>query len=164
MVIHSNGGLIDEKDLPPGVVIHDPDDGNETKEEGSEDTGSTEKRERDPQKGASQFLKVGEKFVNIEKLDIDLIAQINPFQGAYEILSKSVNAPMLKTIQDIVVSNRSGMTEEEAVLLWPNIEEFVKEFGARPSIMSNDPYEKRLAEALAFIQKKKAERLAAQQQ
>lgn len=79
-------------------------------------------------------------------------------------MSKSVNAPMLKTIQDIVISNRSGMTEEEAVLLWSNIEEFVKEFGARPSIMSNDPYEKRLAEALAFLQKKKAERLAAQQQ
>lgn len=164
MVIHSNGGLIDEKDLPPGVVIHDPKGGKETTEEGSEDTERSDERERDPQKGASQFLKVGEKFVNIEKLDIDLIAQINPFQGAYEILSKSVNAPMLKTIQDIVVSNRSGMTEEEAVLLWPNIEEFVKEFGARPSIMSNDPYEKRLAEALAFIQKKKAERLAAQQQ
>ena len=62
------------------------------------------------------------------------------------------------------IPSLQGMTEEEAVLLWPNIEEFVKEFGARPSIMSNDPYEKRLAEALAFIQKKKAERLAAQQQ
>ena len=32
------------------------------------------------------------KFVNVKDLDIDLIDSINPFQLAYEIMSKSVDA------------------------------------------------------------------------
>ncbi len=154
MVIHGNGGLVPGDQLPPDVVVstEEGDDGDEGDE-----------AERDPRRGGAEFLKVGEKFVNIEKLNIDLIAKINPFQGAYEILSKTVNAPMLKTIQDLVVTNRSGVTEEEAVLLWPNVQSFVKDTGVKPSLTSNDPYERRLAEVLAFLMRKKAERLAAQQ-
>lgn len=157
MVIHGNGGLVPSDKLPPDVVVstEDGDDGS-SGDEGDE-------AERDPRRGGAEFLKVGEKFVNIEKLNIDLIAKINPFQGAYEILSKTVNAPMLKTIQDLVVTNRSGVTEEEAVLLWPNVQSFVKDAGVKPSLTSNDPYERRLAEVLAFLMRKKAERLAAQQ-
>ena len=33
---------------------------------------------------------MADKFVNIDDLHIDLIDQINPFQRAFEILSKSV--------------------------------------------------------------------------
>lgn len=154
MVIHQSGGLVDEKNLPPGVIVQ-----KENTESGN-DLLSTKAPEDEYQRRAAQFLKVGEKFVNIEKLDVDLIESVNPFHGAYEILSKSVNAPMLKTIQDIVVSNLSGVTEDEAVLLWPNLQEFVHEHQMRPSLVSNDPYEKRLAEVLAFVMKRKAEFLA----
>lgn len=104
-----------------------------------------------------ELLKVGDKFVNIENLNIDLIAQINPFQGAFEVLSKSVDAPMLKTIKDQVVANRAGVSEDEAQLLWPNIEEFFENYGKEPSTNSNDPYEKRLGEVLAFVRKRVAE-------
>ena len=104
-----------------------------------------------------ELLKVGDKFVNIENLNIDLIAQINPFQGAFEVLSKSVDAPMLKTIKDQVVANRAGVSENEAQLLWPNIEEFFENYGKEPSTNSNDPYEKRLGEVLAFVRKRVAE-------
>ncbi len=156
MVIHGNGGLVPADQLPPDVVVSD-DDGDEGDEPGDDG-------ERDPSRRGAEFLKVGEKFVNIEKLNIDLISKINPFQGAYEILSKTVNAPMLKTIQDLVVSNRSGVTEDEAVLLWPNVQSFVRDTGMKPSLASNDPYERRLAEVLAFLMRKKAERLAAQQE
>ncbi len=156
MVIHGNGGLVPVDQLPPDVVVSD-DDGDEGDEPGDDG-------ERDPSRRGAEFLKVGEKFVNIEKLNIDLISKINPFQGAYEILSKTVNAPMLKTIQDLVVSNRSGVTEDEAVLLWPNVQSFVRDTGMKPSLASNDPYERRLAEVLAFLMRKKAERLAAQQE
>lgn len=162
MVIHSNGGLIPGGQLPPGVVISD-DDGAEGGPETSGNESKSDDGERDPHRRGAEFLKVGEKFVNIEKLNIDLIAKINPFQGAYEILSKTVNAPMLKTIQDMVVTNRSGVTEEEALLLWPNLNSFIEETGMKPSLTSNDPYEKRLAEVFAFLARKKAERLAAQQ-
>ncbi|MFU0841141.1 MAG: Helicase ATP-binding domain-containing protein [Burkholderia sp.] len=150
MVIHSNGGLVDAKNLPKGFVVTQDDDS-------GHDDG-----ERDPAESGKQFLRVGEKFINIEKLNIDLIAQINPFQGAYEVLSKSVNAPMLKTIQDLVVANRSGVSAEEAVLLWPNVQEFAKEHGMAPSLQSGDPYERRLAEVLAFMRRKKAEQMMAQ--
>lgn len=163
MVIHSNGGLIPGDQLPPGVVISD-DAGTEGGTEASDnESKSDDESERDPHRRGAEFLKVGEKFVNIEKLNIDLIAKINPFQGAYEILSKTVNAPMLKTIQDMVVTNRSGVTEEEALLLWPNLNSFIEETGMKPSLTSNDPYEKRLAEVFAFLAKKQAERLAARQ-
>ena len=105
---------------------------------------------------------MGEKFINIEKLNIDLIQSINPFQGAYEILSKSVTAPVLKTIQDQVTSIRSGVTDEEAVLLWPNINDFFREHQVEPSITSKDPYEKRLGEVLAYVRKRLAEKKANQ--
>ena len=163
MVIHSNGGLIPGDQLPPGGVISDDDGAEGGAETSGNESKSDDEGERDPHRRGAEFLKVGEKFVNIEKLNIDLIAKINPFQGAYEILSKTVNAPMLKTIQDMVVTNRSGVTEEEALLLWPNLNSFIEETGMKPSLTSNDPYEKRLAEVFAFLARKKAERLAAQQ-
>lgn len=159
MVIHGNGGLVNRDDLPPGVVV---DPGAENGASSSDTPNNQEETERDPSKKGNEFLKVGERFINIEKLNIDLISAINPFQGAYEILSKTVNAPMLKTIQDMVTSNRSGVSEEEAVLLWPNVQEFFAMNGEEPSPMSNDPYEKRLGEVLAFLRRKKAENLAKQ--
>ena len=162
MVIHGNGGLPPAGLLPPDVDIKDGGKSPGSEAETDEaDAGDGEEKERDPQRRGSEFLKAGEKFIDIEKLNIDLISKINPFQGAYEILSKSVNAPMLKTIQDLVVSNRAGVSEEEAVLLWPNIQEFVKKNGRKPSLSSADSYEKRLAEVLAFIAKKRAEKMAA---
>ena len=159
MVIHGNGGLVNREDLPPGVVV-EPGDENES--DLSDAPNNEEESERDPSKKGNEFLKVGERFINIEKLNIDLISAINPFQGAYEILSKSVTAPMLKTIQDMVTSNRSGVSEEEAVLLWPNVQEFVVSHKMEPSPMSNDPYEKRLGEVLAFVRRKLAENMAKQ--
>jgi hypothetical protein len=150
MVIHGNGGLVDPKNLPKGFTVT-PDEGRDSNDV-----------ERDPARGSKQFLRVGEKFINIEKLNIDLIAQINPFQGAYELLSKSVDAPMLRTIQDLVSANRSGVSEDEAILLWPNVQGFVKEHGVLPSLKSDDMYERRLAEVLAFLRRKKAEQMASQ--
>ena len=159
MVIHGNGGLVNREDLPPGVVV-EPGDENES--DSSDTPNNGEESERDPSKKGNEFLKVGERFINIEKLNIDLISAINPVQGAYEILSTSVTAPRLKTIQDMVTSNRSGVSEEEAVLLWPNVQEFVASHKMEPSPMSNDPYEKRLGEVLAFVRRKLAENMAKQ--
>lgn len=121
------------------------------------------RQDSDAKKKVHEFLKVGDKFVNIENLNIDLIAEINPFQGAFEVLSKSVDAPMLKTIKDQVVANRASVSEDEAQLLWPNVEDFFTSFGKEPSTNSNDPYEKRLGEVLAFVRKKTAELIASGQ-
>lgn len=102
--------------------------------------------------GDKKFVRMAETFVNIDDLHIDLIDSINPFQKAFEILSKSVNAKTLKTIKDTIDLTRIQMSEEEAILLWPKIKSFVKNGnGKEPNIDSYDPLEKRMAEALVYI-------------
>ncbi|WP_300838071.1 hypothetical protein [uncultured Bilophila sp.] len=109
-------------------------------------------------------MNIGNKLIDIDNLNIDLIDSINPFQGAYEILSKSVNAAMLKTIQDQVATIRSTVTDEEAVLLWENVKAFKREYSVTPSLNANDAYERRLAEVLAYVRNKKAQQMQSQAQ
>ena len=109
------------------------------------------------------LLSIRGRVINVDQLNIDLIESINPFQGAYEILSKSVTASMLKTIQDNVTAHRSTVTDEEAILLWHKVEEFKKQFGVVPSINASDAFERRLAEVLAFVRHKKAQQVQAVQ-
>lgn len=102
--------------------------------------------------GDKRFIRMAGTFVNIDDLNIDLIDSINPFQEAFEILSKSVTTKTLKTIQDTIELTRIQMTEEEAVILWPKIKSFVKNGGGKePNIESFDPLERRMAEALIYI-------------
>ena len=145
MLITQQGGLFEGEDLPPDAVI---------------DMGDNSGMESSSSVVGKQFLKMGEKFLCIDNLDIDLIDSINPFHGAYEILSKSVTAPMLKTIQEAVSASKSQVSEEEAVILWPKIKQFKKEHGQEPSLNSSDPIEVRYAEALAFIRKMKQQQIA----
>ena len=74
--------------------------------------------------GDKRFIRMADKFVNIDDLHIDLIDRVNPFQKAYEILSKSVTPPVLKAIRDVIEASRIEMTEEEARILWPKINDF----------------------------------------
>ena len=67
--------------------------------------------------GDKKFVLMANKFVNIEDLHIDLIDRVNPFQKAFEVLSKSVTTKLLKVIQDTINATRIQMTDEEAVLL-----------------------------------------------
>ncbi|MEG0470101.1 MAG: hypothetical protein RR562_09345, partial [Longicatena sp.] len=64
------------------------------------------------------LLRLTNKFINIDKLSINIIDTINPFQRAYEILSKQVNAGMLKVIQDTIAEQKYDMSLEEAILLF----------------------------------------------
>lgn len=109
------------------------------------------------QQGDTRFVRMAEKLINMDELDMDLIDSINPFQRAYEILSKSVTAEVLRTIHAAITSVKVAMTEEEAVSSWPRIVAFKKERGVAPSLVSPNPLERRLAEALAWIQAKKRE-------
>lgn len=164
MAIQSTGGLFDESDLPEGAQIMTPEGVQEDPADYQSDGQTSSKRDsnagNDEPKPNRKFVLIGNKFVNIENLNVDLIRQVNPFQGAYEILSKSVTPSVLKTIQDTVVGMRSQMSEEEAVILWPRINEFHKEKGREPSVTASEPYERRLADALAYIKRKAQERKA----
>jgi len=108
--------------------------------------------------GDKRFIRMAGQFINIDDLSIDLIDSINPFQRAYEIMSKEVNAPTLKVIQDCIAGTRIQMTDEEAVLLFPKIKVFVKEKNREPSVSAVDPLEQRMAAALIHIKKRRQER------
>ncbi len=144
------GGLIDEADLPPDAIIDNRP---------GQRTGNS----NDSLNVSHQFLKMGDKFINIENLNIDLIDVVNPFHGAYEILSKSVTATMLKTIQEAVRANQAQVSEEEAVMLWPRIKAFASEHQREPSLNASDAIEVRYAEALAYIRKMKQQRAVRQE-
>ena len=107
--------------------------------------------------GDKRFIRMAGQFVNIDDLHIDLIDSINPFQEAYEILSKSVNASVLKTIKDTIDLTRIQMTKEEAVLLYNKIVEFKKQYNRLPSSNALDPQEKRMAEAILYLQRLRRE-------
>lgn len=106
--------------------------------------------------GDKRFVRMAGTFINIDDLNIDLIDRINPFQKAFEILSKSVTARTFKTIQDTIELTRIQMTKDEAIILWPKIQSFVKNSsGKKPDINSFDPLERRMAEAIIFLQNEK---------
>lgn len=112
------------------------------------------------EEGNKKFLRMADKFVNIDELHIDLIDSINPFQRAYEILSKSVDEKVLLAIQQAIAETRIQMTEEEAIVLYPKIKQFVKTYQREPLLESVDFNEQRLAQALIYLRKKKRERQA----
>jgi len=109
--------------------------------------------------GDQRFVRMAGKFINIDDLHIDLIDSVNPFQKAFEVLSKNVTTRLLKVISDTIEAQRIVMTEEEAVILYKEkITPFVKTHGKEPNINSTDPLERRMAEAIIYLKKLKRER------
>ncbi len=108
--------------------------------------------------GGDRFIRMADRFVNIDDLHIDLIDAVNPFQRAYEVLSKSVSATVLQRIHETIRATKIAMTEEEAVMLYDRIVEFKKVHGAMPNIQSQNPMERRMAEAVIWLQNEKVRR------
>ncbi len=110
--------------------------------------------------GDKRFIRMADSFVNIDEINIDLIDTINPFQKAFEILSKSVTVSVFKAIQETIDATRIEMTDEEAIILWPKIKNWIARTGEHPSIQSFDPQERRLAEAIIFLKDQKRKAMA----
>lgn len=102
--------------------------------------------------GNKKFVRMADKFINIEDLEINLIDSINPFQKAYEVLSRELDAPVLKIIQESIEAKRITFDESELVYIWPKVEEFFQRNGKRPDSSSTDPIEKRMGEAVLYMQ------------
>lgn len=184
MAVTQGGGIKDGKDLPDNALIEGEKtyvrqgdffvDTVKLQEAGQSYSVEETIRERDLPDNAkiknlqtgevktadNRFVKVGEKFINVDRLNVDLIREVNPFRDAYEVLSKNVDAPLLKAIQDYVQADRIQMTEDEAAMLWPRINDFFLNNNRMPDKDSDDPLEKRMAEALIYIRRQKAERMA----
>ena len=107
--------------------------------------------------GQTDFLKMADKFVNIDELSIDLIDSVNPFQRAYEVISREIDAPTLRLIQDYMDGKKMEFSEEELLILYPQIKQFHRENNRYPDKSSNDMYEQRLAYALLQLARMKRE-------
>lgn len=109
------------------------------------------------EEGGRKFVLLSNRFINVDDLDINLIDRINPFQEAYEILSKQLTAPTLRVIRDAIQEKRITMTPEEAHRLWSFIRNFILEYGREPEINPDDANETLLAEALIVLKRKMRE-------
>lgn len=110
----------------------------------------------------NRLIKIANRFINIDKLSINLIDSINPFQRAYEVLSKSVDAPTLKIIQDTIAEQKFDLTLEQAISIFKGpLKQYVAEHNGQVPDMSNpDPKVKEMAAALQMIKNLKTRKLA----
>ena len=110
----------------------------------------------------NRLIKISNRFVNIDKLSINLIDNINPFQRAYEVLSKSVDAPTLKIIQDTIAEQKYNLTIEQAISIFNGpLKTYVKEHdGKVPSLDDPNPQVREMAAALQMMKNLKARKLA----
>ena len=97
------------------------------------------------------------KFIQVRDLDIDLIDSINPFSEAYNVLGKAMNEESLRQVQAVIAGKRINLTLEEARELAKRALKFKQERGRLPSITASDPWERRMAEGIAFLQRKTVE-------
>ena len=108
--------------------------------------------------GSTAFVDGVRKFaMDVRDLDIDLIDRINPFSEAYAILAKSMSEESLKQVAAVIAAKRVNLTLDEARELAKRALKFKHERGRLPSLTAPDPWEKRMAEGIAFLQKKTSE-------
>jgi len=109
----------------------------------------------------NRLIKLSNRFINIDKLSINLIDSINPFQRAYEVLSKSVDAPTLRIIQDTIAEQKFNLTLEQAKAIFKGpLKTYIAEHGQLPSIDASDPKVREMAAALQMIRNLKARKMA----
>ncbi|MEG3911008.1 DEAD/DEAH box helicase [Microcoleus sp. w2-18bC1] len=92
--------------------------------------------------------------LSVTDLDMDLIDRINPFGEAYAILAKSMSEERLKQVAEVIAAKRVTLSVEEARELAKRALRFKQEKGRLPSLTAVDPWEKRMAEGVAFLQRK----------
>ena len=121
-----------------------------------------EQTEQDSESEGNRLIKLANRFVNINKLSINLIDSINPFQRAYEVLSKTVDAPTLRIIQDTIAEQKFNLTLEQAVILFKGpLKQYIAEHDGRlPKQDDPDPKVRELAVAFQVVRNWKARVLA----
>ena len=115
------------------------------------------KEESDPTPNTALIEGVKKFALSVKELDIDLIDRINPFGEAYAILSKTMGEERLKQVAEVIAAKRVSLTIEEARDLAKRAVRFKAEKGRLPSLTAMDPWEKRMAEGVAYLQRKAKE-------
>ena len=109
----------------------------------------------------NRLLKLANRFVEIDKLSINLIDTINPFQRAYEVLSKSVDAPTLKIIQNTIAEQKFDLTIEQAIALFKGpLKDYIREHNGKiPAADDPNPKVRELAAALQMMKNLKERKM-----
>ena len=109
----------------------------------------------------NRLIALANRMINIDKLNINLIDIINPFQRAYEMLSKKVDKQTLKIIQDTLAEQQFDISVEQAVILFNGpYKQWVEEHdGRRPDINDPDPNVRELAAAFQKLKNLKIRKM-----
>ena len=95
--------------------------------------------------------------MDVRDLDVDWIDSINPFSQAYSILSKAMNQQSLKAMSSIISGKKTSMSIDDARDLAKRALKFKHERDRLPDIKSQDPWEQRMAEGIAYLTRIKSE-------
>lgn len=111
----------------------------------------------------NRFIRLADRLVNLDDLSINLIGEINPFQRAYEVISKALTPETLRTIQYIIEEKRSEkLTSEEAILLFTKyLPKWREENPGKtaPLLTDGDPTARRIALAIEYLRNLKRRKL-----
>lgn len=113
---------------------------------------------QDQQGNTNAFLKMADKFINVDDLDINLIESINPFQRAYDVMSQNIDSDTLRIIERSIDAKKYDFSEDQLIQLYKNAKVFVEKAGRAPSKESNNEEEVRMAYALAKLSDMRARR------
>ena len=89
--------------------------------------------------------------LDVVDLDVDFIDRIDPFGDAYAVLSKTMNEASLKELQGIITAKKLTLRPEEARALARQAKTFKQQHGRLPELTARDPWERRMAEGIAFL-------------
>ena len=117
----------------------------------------TAARTPDEQRANTDFVDGVLRFVlEVKELEIDLIDRINPFGTARAILARAMDANTLRELAEVIAKKRINLTHEEARVLAERAIRFRAEHRRLPSLTAHDPWERRMAEGIAVLQRKAA--------
>src|SRR5699024_12082815 len=80
----------------------------------------------DQEGNTNEFLKMADKFINVNDLDINLIESINPFQRAYDVMSQNIDSNTLRIIERSIDAKKYDFSDEELMQLFMNTKAFVE--------------------------------------
>lgn len=105
-------------------------------------------------KASTAFVDGVRKFaLSVTDLDIDLIDRVNPFSATYAVLAKAMDEKTLLQVQAVINAKKDKLTYDDARALAERALEFKRERGRLPSLTSQDAWERKMAEGVAFLQR-----------
>ena len=105
-------------------------------------------------KANTAFVDGVRKFaLSVTDLDIDLIDHVNPFDATIAVMAKAMDEKTLLQVQAVINAKKDKLTYEDARALAERALEFKRERGRLPSLTSQDAWERKMAEGIAFLQR-----------